>query len=140
VLVTNYADVLRDPRDWAQRTHAALRRAGVPVGTYSEDHVAASVDTSLRHSEFSGDDVHADPDVSAGQAELYDALAELEGMHDALAPPSLREETPTTDALIGERRRTFEIKDSLERQLAEERASRWQAKLRRLAGIGGTAR
>jgi hypothetical protein len=140
VLVTNYADVLGDPRAWARRTHAALDRAGISVQPYNESDIAASVDTSLRHSEFTRDDVHADRDVSSAQAALYDVLTQLEGMRDAFPAPRLPDETPTTDALLGERRRTFEIKDRLERELAEERASSWHAKLRRLTGSGGTAR
>jgi hypothetical protein len=140
VLVTNYADVLGEPSAWAKETHAALGEAGIPVRPYRDEDVLTSVDRSLRHSEFTRADVQADPDVSQAQRDLFDALTDAQGMHDTLATPALPDETPTTDALLTERRRAFEIKDRLEWQLAVERRSRWPSKLRRLAGIGGTTR
>jgi hypothetical protein len=140
VLVTDYADVLGEPSAWAKETHAALREAGVGVRPYRDEDIVAAIDPSLRHSEFTRADVQADADVSQAQRELFEALTEAGGMHDAFVKPLLAQETPTTDALLTERRRAFEIKDRLELQLAEERRSRWPSKLRRLAGIGGTTR
>jgi hypothetical protein len=131
VLVTEYADVLEDPAAWARRAHAALAGVGVPVSADREQDIAASVDKSLRHAEFTREDVEGDGDVSRAQRALYEVLTELRGMHESFAPPRLSDETPTTDALLAERRRAFEIKDRLERELAEERDSRWSARLRR---------
>jgi len=138
VLVTNYADVVRDPPEWAQRTHADLAGAGVSVQPYGPEDVLASVDRGLRHSEFTRADVEADPEVSRAQCELFDALIQLEGMHESFAAPALTDETPTTDALLSERRRAFEIKDRLERELAKERRSWWASRLRRR--LAGTTR
>jgi hypothetical protein len=129
VLVTRYTDVLDDPVAWARGTHAALSGAGVPVTSYSDDAVRVAVDRSLRHAEFSSEDVESDRDVSRAQRVLFDVLTELEGMHASFVTPALPDETPTTDALLWERRRAFELKDRLERQLAEERDARWSARL-----------
>jgi hypothetical protein len=139
VLVTDYADVVGDPVAWAAQTHEGLRRLGLAVQSYRAADIAGAVDRTLRHSEFAFDDLRADGEVSRAQCELYHLLMQLQGTHDAFDPPALPEETPTTGALLSERRRAFEIKDRLERELAAERGSRWQAKVRRLAGGGGTA-
>jgi hypothetical protein len=136
VLVTSYEDVLADPVAWAAGTHDALAGAGVAVQPYNDEDVANAVDRKLRHSEFTRDDMRSDREVSQAQRELYDRLTELQGMHDAFAPPPLPDETPTTDALLSERRRTFELKDRLEHEQAEARGSRWHARLRRLTGSG----
>jgi O-antigen biosynthesis protein len=137
VLVTSYADVLEDPVAWARRAHAALGGAGVAVSSYSDDDVRAAVDRSLRHTSFSREDVESDGDVSRAQRALFDVLTELDGMHTCFVTPALPDETPTTDALLSERRRTFEIKDRLEGLLAEERQARWSSRLRRSRYVAG---
>jgi hypothetical protein len=136
VLVTSYEDVLADPVAWAAATHEGLGGADVAVQPYREEDIADAVDHTLRHSEFTRDDMRSDREVSEAQRELYDLLTQLQGMHDVFAPPRLPDETPTTDALLGERRRAFELKDRLEQELADARGSRWQATFRRLTGSG----
>jgi hypothetical protein len=137
VLVTGYADVLDDPAAWARRTHAALGGAGVAVGAYREEDIRAAVHKSLRHAESSREDVERDGDISRSQRALHDLLTELQGMHSSFAAPPLPDETPTTEALLAERRRAFETKDRLERLLAEERESRWSFRLRRSKYVAG---
>ncbi|HET7760158.1 MAG TPA: hypothetical protein VFK62_09565 [Gaiellaceae bacterium] len=133
VLVTRYADVVDDPVAWARRTSAALGDAGVAVRGYSEEAVRAAVDTSLRHTEFTVDDLERDRDISVAQRELFEVLSASEGMHERFVAPALSDETPTTDALLSERRRTFDVKERLEAALEEERRARRPSRLRGLA-------
>jgi hypothetical protein len=126
VVVTSYEDMLRDPPTWGERTHAALGEAGVGVDSYREDELHAAVDRRLRHSEFSRADVQADGDVSRAQRELYDVLLGLKGLHSVFASPALPEETPTTEALFAERRRTFELIERLEQMQAD---GGWRSRL-----------
>jgi len=132
VLVTSYADLLDDPVAWARGTSGALGEAGVDVGAYDDEDVSAAVDTSLRHAEFSTDDVQRDRDISPAQRELFEVLSTLECMHERFVVPALPDETPTTDALLSERRRTFEIKERLEAALEEERRGRLSSRFRAL--------
>jgi hypothetical protein len=129
VLVTSYADALTDPLAWCERARAFLDGAGVEVRAPREAAVVAFIDTGLRHAEFTRADVDGDPEVSAAQRALYAALEELEGDHTPFAPPSLPAESPTTEALLAERRRALRIKQELTLEL--ERRSRWGARLRR---------
>ena len=133
VLVTRYADVVDDPVAWARRTSAALGDAGVAVRGWSEEAVRAAVDTSLRHTEFTMDDLERDRDISVAQRELFEVLSASEGMHERFVAPALSDETPTTDALLSERRRTFDVKERLEAALEEERRARRPSRLRGLA-------
>src|SRR5262249_39909797 len=70
-------------------------------------------------------------DVSDAQSELFASLEKLAGSHAAFSLPDLPEETPTTDALLAERRNAFRIKAQLESMLEHERASRWSVRFRR---------
>lgn len=129
-LVTSYEALLAAPLEWCERTHAFLVRAGVPARAHREDEVLAFVDTQLRHAERTRADFLADRDVSEPQRALFSALDALEGAHESFVPPSLPNETPTTEALLAERRRALEIKQDLERQLDSERRSRWRWRVR----------
>ena len=126
VLVVGYETVLPDPLAWCRRAHAFLARAGVAVHEPREDEVAAFIDADLRHTEHTRDDLLADPDVPEAQRALFDALETLEGEHEAFTPPSLPDESATTDALLTERRHVLELKHELEL----ERRARWRARLR----------
>jgi hypothetical protein len=126
VLVTNYSDLLSAPIDWCARTQAFLVGAGVPASPPAEDEVLAFVDKTLRHAAFDSGDLLRDPYVSEAQRALFSALTDMEGGHADFSPPSLPEETPTTEALLTERRRTLDIK----RQLELERRSSWRRRIR----------
>jgi hypothetical protein len=84
------------------------------------------IDTDLRHTEFKGADLMQDAAVSDAQRRLVDVLEDLRGAHDEFAVPELTAETPTTEALLVERRRALELK----RELDRERQSQWSSKLR----------
>ena len=131
VLVTDYGALVSAPLAWCERSDAFFAAAGVPSHPPREVDVLAFVDAGLRHAEFSRADVLNDGDVSEAQRALFAALEQLEGPHDDFVPPDLPEETPTTEALLAERRRAFQIKDELERLLELERASRWGMRVRR---------
>ncbi len=128
VLAVNYSDVLNAPLEWCLRAQASLVRVGVPAREPSAEEVAAFIDVDLRHAAFSTDDLVADPDVSTTQRALFSALEGLEGAHEEFSPPSLPAETPTTEALLAERRRGLAIKRELTREL--ERRSDWEARIR----------
>ena len=126
VLVTNYSEVLSAPLDWCARTQEFLVGAGVPARPPAEDKVLAFIDTALRHVEFDRGDVLRDPDVSEAQRALFSSLNEIEGAHVTFSGHRLPEETPTTEALLLERRRALELK----RQLELERRSSWRWRIR----------
>jgi hypothetical protein len=129
VLVAEYAHVLAAPLQWCAQAQAFLADEGVPVRDADDDEVRAFVDVDLRHTEFTREDVAADPDVSACQRELFDALMALEGGHSDFAVPPLPPETPTTAALLAERRRALQIRGELTRQL--ELQSQWARRVGR---------
>ncbi len=130
VLVTNYGDLLSAPLAWCDRTQAFLASAGVPVHAPRESDVMTFVDAHLRHAEFTHDDLAHDPDVSGAQRSLFVALEELEGGHNDLSAPVLPDETPTTEALLEERRRALEAKHDLVWLLETEHRSRWWWRIR----------
>ena len=126
VLVTDYSGVLSAPLDWCARAHAFLVAAGVPAHEPAEDEVLAFIDTTLRHATFDQGDLLSDPDLSDAQRALFSALNEMEGPHASFSAHPLPAETPTTEALLRERRRALELK----RQLERERRSSWRWRLR----------
>jgi hypothetical protein len=126
VLVVRYENVLSDPLGWCRRAFDFLARAGVPVREPRAQEIESFIEADLRHTEHTRDDLFADPDVSEAQRGLFDALEALDGEHDAFAPPSLPDESATTEALLAERRRVLQLKHELDL----ERRSRWRARLR----------
>jgi hypothetical protein len=131
MLVTDYAQLLGDPLGWAATMHRFLASAGVAVSPVPADEVASYVDPALRHSAHTSDDLLSDGDVSGPQRTLFLVLQDLRGAHDRFEAPALPAETPTTEALFAERRRAFEIKSDLERQLELERRSGLLSRVRR---------
>jgi hypothetical protein len=126
VLVTDYADVLSAPLAWSKRANAFLTGAGVPAVAPRDAEVLSFIDTELRHAAFTQADLIDDPEVSEAQRALFAALVELEGRHDRFSAPALPDETPTTEALLAERRRALQFR----RELDSERRSRWVSRLR----------
>jgi hypothetical protein len=126
VFVTNYADALSAPLAWCEQAHSFLTGAGVPALAHRDGDVLAFIDPELRHAEFTRTDFLDDSDVSDAQRGLFVALAELEGRHDAFSAPVLPDETPTTEALLAERRRALQLR----RELDSERRARWGSRLR----------
>jgi hypothetical protein len=126
VLVTDYADVLSAPLAWSERVNAFLTGAGVPALAPRDAEVLSFIDTDLRHAAFTHADFLDDPEVSEAQRALFAALVELEGRHDRFSAPALPDETPTTEALLAERRRALQFR----RELDSERRSRWVSRLR----------
>jgi hypothetical protein len=126
VLVADYPDVLSAPLAWCTQAHAFLEDAGVPAHAHRDADVLEFIDTELRHTEFTRDTFLADADVSEAQRRLFLVLEELKGAHQRFATPDLPDETPTTEALLTERRRALELR----RELDSERQSRWGSRLR----------
>jgi hypothetical protein len=125
VFVTSFDDVLSAPLDWCRQTQAFLSAVDVPVHPPLESDVLAFVDTQLRHIEFTRTDVVTDPEVSEAQRTLHRTLEQLEGVHERFSPPSLPAETPATEALLSERRRTLQEARELARR-SERPSSRWR--------------
>jgi hypothetical protein len=130
VLVTGYEKLLAAPLAWCERAHEFLTGAGVTAHAHRDSEVLAFVDTGLRNAEFSRAEFLDDSDVSDAQRALFLALEQLEGRHDEFSPPALPAETPTTEALLAERRRALQIKDDLSRSLEIERRSRRWSRVR----------
>jgi len=116
-LVTTYDEILGDPRAWCADASAFLGSHGVVTGELAAG-ALDYVDTKLRHARFSREDVIADPAVSKVQRELLVVLEGFRGAHDALPAPDLPPETPTTEALLAERRRLYP-RDREHRELGE---------------------
>ena len=143
ILTTAYAQLVGSPEAWAREATRFLAGLGVACHESTES-AGAIVDRGLKHSEFDREDFLADPDVSPEQRALYLYLESLERDGDARGT-ALPRETPTTDALLAERRRvvaTEAERRNLERLLHERdwraqlRASRYAAPARRArAGV-----
>jgi hypothetical protein len=137
VLITSYETLLADPLAWCGRTREFLASAELGVLQADRGVVQAYVEPGLRHVESSRDDVLADADVSASQRELYLTLEREEGVHEPFAPPELPHETPSTEALLSERRRALRLAWELARS-SERAQDRLWPKVRRF--IGGRVR
>ena len=124
VRITSYGELLAQPIAWCEQTRRFLAQMGLAVHEHREEDVLSFVDRGLRHGEFTRGDFLDDEDVSDGQKELYLALERMEGDHHSFSPPVLPAETPTTEALLAERRRALQIKHELSRMLEVERDSR----------------
>jgi len=105
-LVTTYDEILDDPRAWCEVVRDFLGGVGVTTGEL-EPSALEYVDTKLRHARLSHEDVVRDPAVSSAQRELHGVLESLRAAHDTLTVPGLPDETPTTEALLAERRRRY---------------------------------
>jgi hypothetical protein len=130
VFVSDYGGLLSDPLGWSEHMRRFLSASGVSTATPPEHEIVTHVDPVLRHAARTRGDVLEDPDVSEPQRALFLALERLQGPHERFAAPDLPAETPTTEALFAERRRAFEIKSELERQLELERRSGLWSRLR----------
>jgi hypothetical protein len=126
VLVTSYDEMIASPLGWCGLATAFLASQGLVVDQQRDDDLRAVVDESLRHTTFTRADLGADPGVSEAQRGLFEALEELRGAHDAFSLPPLPTETPTTEALLAERRRVVAADRELRRfQRLAQRPSRW---------------
>lgn len=105
-LVTTYDEILEDPRAWCEGVCDFLSGVGVATGELAAN-ALDYVDSELRHSRLTREDVVGDPAVSGAQRELLVVLESLRGTHDALSVTHLPPETPTTEALLAERRRRY---------------------------------
>ena len=96
-----------------------LESAGLATSPIREEDALAFVDADLRHASFTDDELRSDPRVSAPQLELFGALGELIGTHGAFPAVELPAETPSTEALLAERRRGYAERRDLRRQYEE---------------------
>ena len=116
-LVTTYDEILDDPNAWCEGVRNFLD--GVDLGTHELEPAALDyVDAKLRHATLTHQQAVSDPALSDGQRELLEILEGLRGAHEALALPRLPDETPTTEALLAERRR-LHPRDREHRELGE---------------------
>ena len=87
-LVTTYDEILDDPATWCEGVRDVPRRGGVATTTRELAPSALDfVDTELRHTHLTRQDLVGDPAVSSAQRELFDVLEGLRGAHDALSVP-----------------------------------------------------
>lgn len=136
VLVTNYGQLLSAPLAWCEQTQAFLTRAGVKCDRHRDSDILASVDTRLRYAEFTRAQFLGDREVSDAQRALFLALERLQGSHDEFSPPVLPAETPTTEALLAERRRALQITRGVGRLIEIERLSRRWSRARDSRYVG----
>ena len=133
LMVTSYGEVLDDACGWCVTTAGFLGREGIEVRVQRQKEVAAFVERGLRHAEYTREEFLLDRDVSDAQRELFLALEGLAGSHDRFVPPELPNESPTTEALLAERRRALQIKRDLRLALELERRNKWWSRVARLA-------
>jgi hypothetical protein len=139
VLITDFAELLAAPLKWTEGVHEFLTAARVPALEPRESDVLSFVDGKLRHSQFTAEDFMHAHDVSGAQLRLFEALQELRGVHQVFVPPPLPDETPTTEALLAERRRARQIQSDLMLELQRQSlrpVRRIYSTVRRLAGTG----
>jgi len=105
-LVTTFDEILDDPSAWCRGVRDFLGGVGVTTRKLAPN-ALEYLDTELRHTQVTHEDVLADPAASSAQRELLGVLESLRAAHDTLTAPSLPEETPTTEALLSERRRVY---------------------------------
>jgi hypothetical protein len=114
VRVTNYAELLSAPYEWCERMRSFVASSGLAVREARENEVSEFVDVELRHATFSRGDFLNDADASDEQRALFLALEELE-RSDSVVAPSLPPETPSTERLLSELRRSRAIQTDLDR-------------------------
>jgi hypothetical protein len=107
VLVTTYDGVLASPLDWCNEARRFLEARGVPTTAPEGDEALAFVDVGLRHSASTPDEFDAEPTATEAQRALFHALDGVVGAHAAFPAVDLPPESPTTDALLGARRRAL---------------------------------
>jgi hypothetical protein len=110
VLVADYVDALRAPIEWCEQARVFLTDQDVPASAPPVEEVQEFIDTGLRHNAFSLSDLAADPDVSSAQRALFESLDGMRGAHERFSPPQLPPETPTTEALLDERRQALRVR------------------------------
>lgn len=106
-LVTGYEELLSDPLGWCARVREFLEAAGVSTSPVDAESARGYVDPGLRHARHTSEELLRDPAVSEPQHRLVDALRSLRGLHESLAAPALPPESPSTEALLAERRRLY---------------------------------
>jgi len=116
VLVTSYEDLLSAPHAWCQRTEGFLNAEGVATSGRGDADLLDFVDVELRHARFTRCDVLDDAVVSDQQRALYLALEHLVGSYSHFSSPSIPPESPTTEALLAERRRQVQHNRKLRRR------------------------
>lgn len=119
VLVTDYADVLSDPLVWSEQARSFLNGAGIGTNAFHEPDVLAFIDVALRRARATSEELAGDPALSDAQRHLATTLQQLRGVHAELDAPLLPPETPSTEALLAERRRAFLLERDLHRQYGE---------------------
>jgi hypothetical protein len=126
VLVVDYAEILPFPLEFCDRARQFLTASGVPAVSPNEYEVSAFVDSTLRHAEFNRSDFLDAGDVSDAQRHLFLALEAVSGEHRSFVCPELPVETPTTEVLLAERRRTRQLERELTQLRELERARRFR--------------
>jgi len=119
VLVAGYADVLADPLGWCAGARAFLDGAGLTTSAPSEHDVVSFVDAGLHRARSTDMDLAASAEVTDAQRVLATSLEELRGTHERFSVPTLPPETPSTEALLAERRRAYLLERDLRRQYQE---------------------
>ena len=103
--VTSYDRLLSEPATVAAELLDFLQPLGFRVDSRSREAVVSFLDPSLRRSNR----VELADAIDSSQLTLLKALADLEGPHDALTPPSLPPEPGWVETLLDARRRVLEL-------------------------------
>jgi hypothetical protein len=117
--VTAYDSLLSDPLGWSARAARFLEDAGVSVGPLDEAEALAFVEPALRRAVATARELDADGDLSEAQRSLLDALERLAGEHERYPEVELPPETPLTELLLAETRRTYASARALRREHEE---------------------
>jgi hypothetical protein len=101
VLVTRYDDLLDAPSSWCSSAAAFLSSYGVRLAKAPDTRaIDRFVDSSLRHSRPTLDELEQHADVSRSQLELYVLLERLVGPVERLHPPALPPEDARSATLL----------------------------------------
>ena len=122
LLAASYSEVLGDPAAWMATAHDFLAAQGAeltPAPAAGEE-AAQFIDPGLRHTEFAAEEIG----LSEPQRELLAALDALGPTHARFEAPRLPGETPSTEALLAERRFTERTHAEQTRLLREARRTR----------------
>jgi sulfotransferase family protein len=119
-LVLRYERLVRNPAAAQSELQAFLRDRGLELAATSPAGASSVIDPALRRSDRPPAD--SGERLSEPQTALLEALKEAEGVHDALPPVDLPEETDWVEPLLQERRRVLTVDD--ERRRLEARIGR----------------
>jgi GT2 family glycosyltransferase len=108
VLVTNYEDLVKEPLHWCKTAYAFLCSQRVELNKkWDETFIHGFVEPTLRHHGVS--DSGQIYDLSPSQRTLYQLLLNVVGPHSEFVVPTIPVETPDTDKIFEQIRRSYAL-------------------------------